>query len=198
MPEPAASIALSVEVFNGILNQFQGALVRFVRSLVGNGEDARDLVQDVFVDAWRATQRQAPPFTTGADERAVRNWLFHAAFCNAASALRHRGVIQWESLAMFDNMDANEPPGPAGFEERIIEGAALRAALATLETADRACLRLKIIEEFTAVEIAQVLDIAPQAARKRLSRAMQRLRASYFAQESDAKTSTPGSDHHHE
>jgi DNA-directed RNA polymerase specialized sigma24 family protein len=98
--EPALSIALSVEAFNGFLARFQAALVRFVRSLVGNSEDARDLVQDVFVDAWRATQRQTPPFTGLADEGAVRNWLFHAAYCNAISALRRRGVITWESLAM--------------------------------------------------------------------------------------------------
>ncbi|HEV2239265.1 MAG TPA: sigma-70 family RNA polymerase sigma factor [Ktedonobacterales bacterium] len=193
MPDPAPSlVALSVEAFNDILARFQGALVRFVRGLVGNGEDARDLVQDVFVDAWRATQRRAPPFTTAADERAVRNWLFHAAYCNAVSALRHRGVIVWESLAMYDSAD-DEPAGPAGFEERIVEGAALRAALATLEAPDLACLRLKIIEGFSAVEIGGILEIAPHAARKRLSRAMQRLRASYFAQQV-----TPGSGANHE
>jgi RNA polymerase sigma-70 factor (ECF subfamily) len=183
LAEPALSLALSVEAFNGFLARFQAALVRFVRSLVGNSEDARDLVQDVFVDAWRATQRQTPPFTGAADERAVRNWLFHAAYCNAISALRHRGVITWESLAMYDSAEDDEPAGAAGFEERIVEGAALRAALATLEAPDLACLRLKIIEGFSAVEIAGILEIAPAAARKRVPRAMQRLRASYLAQQ---------------
>jgi RNA polymerase sigma-70 factor (ECF subfamily) len=183
LPEPALSVALSVEAFNGILARFQGPLVRFVRSLVGNGEDARDLVQDVFVDAWRTAQRQVPPFVTGMDERDVHKWLFHAAYCNAISMLRRRKVITWESLTMHDDADISEPAGADGFEERIVEGVALRAALAMLETADRSCLRLKIIEGFTAVEIADVLEIAPAAARKRLSRAMQRLRASYFAQQ---------------
>lgn len=188
MADPATlPLALSIEAYNGILDRFQGALLRFVRSLVGNGEDARDLVQDVFVDAWRATQRQTPPFTAQANEPAVRNWLFHAAYCNAVSLLRHRGVITWESLAMYDNVDDDEPAGPAGFEERIVEGVALRAALATLEAPDLACLRLKIIEGFSSVEIAEILEIAPHAARKRLSRAMQRLRANYFAQQPDAR-----------
>jgi RNA polymerase sigma-70 factor (ECF subfamily) len=183
LAEPALSIALSVEAFNGILAQFQGPLVRFVRSLVGNGEDARDLVQDVFVDAWRTAQRQVPPFVIGMDERAVRNWLFHAAYCNAISVLRRRSVITWESLTMHDDADLSEPGGDDGFEERIVEGAVLRAALATLETADLSCLRLRIIDGFTTVEIADVLEIAPSAARKRLSRAMRRLRASYLAQQ---------------
>jgi RNA polymerase sigma-70 factor (ECF subfamily) len=183
LAEPALSIALSVEAFNGLLAQFQGPLVRFVRSLVGNSEDARDLVQDAFVDAWRTAQRQVPPFVSGMDERAVRNWLFHAAYCNAISVLRRRSVITWESLTMHDEADLSEPAGDGGFEERIVEGAALRTALATLETADLSCLRLRIIDGFTTVEIADVLEIAPSAARKRLSRAMRRLRASYLAQQ---------------
>jgi RNA polymerase sigma-70 factor, ECF subfamily len=184
--EPDLSVALTTEAFQAILDRFPASLVRFVRHLIHSTEDARDTVQDVFVDAWRATQRQTPPFVAGGDERAVRNWLFHAAYCDAISLLRHRGVIVWESLATYDASDADEPPAHAAFEDQVIEGDALRAALATLEPPDVACLRLSVIEGFSAVEIAQILEIAPAAARKRLSRAMQRLRASYFAQEASA------------
>jgi RNA polymerase sigma-70 factor (ECF subfamily) len=187
LAEPALSVALSVEVFNGLLAQFQGPLVRFVRSLVGNGEDARDLVQDVFVDAWRTAQRQGPPFLTGMDERDVHKWLFHAAYCNAISMLRRRSLITWESLTRHDDADLSEAAGGDGFEERIVESAALRAALATLEIADRSYLRLSTFEGFSTAEIAQILEIAPAAARKRLSRAMHRLRAAYLAQEADAR-----------
>jgi RNA polymerase sigma-70 factor (ECF subfamily) len=185
--KPTLSVGLTTEAFQTILDRFQGSLIRFVHHLTHSGEDAHDLVQDVFVDAWRATQRQASPFIAGADERAVRNWLFRAAYCNAISALRHRGVIVWESLAMFDAADAHEPPAPDSFEDQVIEGEALRAALAALEPPDVACLRLSVIEGFSAVEIAQILEIAPAAARKRLSRAMQRLRATYLTQEADAR-----------
>jgi RNA polymerase sigma factor (sigma-70 family) len=184
--EPTIPVALTSEAFQAILDRFQGSLVRFVQHLTHSAEDARDTVQDVFVDAWRATQRVAPPFIAGGDERAVRNWLFHAAYCDAISLLRHRGVIQWESLAQYDTADGDEPPGHAAFEDRVIEGDALRAALARLEPPDVACLRLSVIEGFTSVEIAAILDIAPAAARKRLSRAMQRLRASYLGQEASA------------
>ena len=187
MSEPALSVALTTEAFRVILERFQAPLIRFVQQLTHSDEDAHDLVQDAFVDAWRATQRQTPPFVAGGDERAVRNWLFRAAYCNAISVLRHRGVITWESLAIYDAADDAAPAAPGCFEDQVIEGEALRAALAALESTDVACLRLSTIEGFSTAEIAQILDIAPAAARKRLSRAMHRLRAAYLAQEADAR-----------
>jgi DNA-directed RNA polymerase specialized sigma24 family protein len=46
-----------------------------------------------------------------------------------------------------------------------------------------ACLLLNIVQGFTSAEIAQILNFSPEAAKKRLARAKQRLRAAYFAQE---------------
>lgn len=181
MPQAAPATALTPDAFGLILDQFQVPLVRFVRSLIGNDEDSRDVVQDAFVDAWRAVQCAVPPFTVTGDDRARRNWLYHAAYCNAVSVLRHRSVLSWTSLDVLDVIATSLRHSPAPFEDRVAEGAAVRAALATLEPADVACLRLSVVEDFTAVEMAQILDIAPAAARKRLSRAMHRLRAAYFA-----------------
>ena len=59
----------------------------------------------------------------------------------------------------------------------------LTAALADLETADAACLLLNVVQGFTAREIAAMLEISPDAAKKRLTRAKQRLRDAYFARE---------------
>jgi RNA polymerase sigma-70 factor (ECF subfamily) len=184
MAELAPSGALASGAYRRILDHFQVPLARFVRALVGSDEEARDIVQDVFVDAWLATQRGMHPFTQGRTERAVRNWLYHAAYCNAVSVLRRRSVIAWESLDVVDVVDAGdavERHSPVPFDERVVERAELRAVLATLEPADLACLRLGIIEDFTTIEMAQILGITPEAARKRLSRAMHRLRAGYFA-----------------
>jgi RNA polymerase sigma factor (sigma-70 family) len=189
MVEPDSCMALSTEAYQRILDHFEGPLFRFVRGLVGSGEEVYDIVQDVFVDAWRAMQREARPFVAGADDGAIRKWLYHAAYCHAVSVLRHRDVIAWESLDIFESSDAAEGHAPAPFEEQVTEREALRAALATLEPADVACLQLRVVEGFTSVEMARILDITPDAARKRLSRAMQRLRAAYFARDDDADDS---------
>jgi DNA-directed RNA polymerase specialized sigma24 family protein len=91
-------------------------------------------------------------------------------------------VIAWETL---DGVPSIEPIGsrnPPPFEERLAEGDALRTALDSLDPKDVACLRLSILEGFTAVEIAHILTITPEAARQRLSRATRRLREAYFVQ----------------
>lgn len=182
-PAPQTPQLLTLVTFERFLKETQGPLYGFVRSVAGDDEEARDLVQEVYVDAWRAAQHSKPPFTADADEAACRRWLFHIAYCRAISLLRHRSVIAWESLdPPIIRTSVGQYDRPS-FEERLVEGDLLRTALATLDPADVACLMLRVVEGFSSVEIAQVLDIAPDAARKRLSRAMRRLRTAYFAHE---------------
>src|SRR5262249_59914163 len=107
------------------------------------------------------------------------------------SALRHRGVITWVTLDLFSPPEAVTQDTQPPFEDRLAESEALRAALARLEPQDVACLRLSIIEDFSSVEIAHILDITPEAARKRLSRATHRLRAAYLAQTDRSPLSSP-------
>ena len=49
--------------FDATLLREQQALRGFVRGLVGDAEQARDVTQDVFMVAWRAAKEGAPPFT---------------------------------------------------------------------------------------------------------------------------------------
>lgn len=183
--------ALPASAFADILQTTQATLYAFVRHLTDSGEDARDITQDVFVDAWRAAQCGIPPFGRQADPEtgagAIRRWLFHVAYCQAISLVRHRQAILWESLDTADEATALQAVGHSRttepFEDQIVEGEALRAALARLTPDDAACLLLDIVQGFSTAEIAQILGIAPAAARKRLSRAMERLRAAYFAPE---------------
>jgi len=191
MGEPLPLVALTEEALWLLLETFQLRLVRFTRGIVGNVEDARDIVQDVFVNAWRTAQRPAAPFTRGSGVRDVQRWLFRAAYNKAIDIVRHRSVIAWETLDPFNPLDLVVPQESLPFEERLAEGEVLRAALAHLEPQDVACLRLSIIEDFTSVEIAQILDITPEATRKRLSRATQRLRAAYLVQTGRSQSSSP-------
>jgi RNA polymerase sigma-70 factor (ECF subfamily) len=172
---------LTVEAFWSLVELFQLRLVRFVQGIVGNAEDARDIVQDVFVSAWRTAQRPAAPFTAEIDERAVQRWLFRIGYNKAIDVVRHRRVIAWESLDPFSPPASLELEASPPFDDQLAESEALRAALDRLGPQDVACLRLSVIEEFTSVEIAHILAITPEAARQRLSRATSRLRAAYFA-----------------
>jgi RNA polymerase sigma factor (sigma-70 family) len=182
MPEPLPAESPPA-MFVELLRETQGPLYGFVRGLLGDPEQARDAVQDVYVDAWRAARDAAPPFGCGSDAPAIRRWLFVVAYHAAVSVVRHRRMIAWESLDTLDPPETDRFYEPATFEDRVAEGDALRTILAGMTPQDVACMLLNIVQGFTSAEIAQFVEIAPEAAKKRLARAKQRLRAAYFAQE---------------
>ncbi|HEU4785191.1 MAG TPA: sigma-70 family RNA polymerase sigma factor [Ktedonobacterales bacterium] len=169
-------------LFASIMADLQRVLYAFVRGLIGDDEHARDIVQDVFVDAWRAIRQGTPPFTDN-DDTAIRRWLFHAAYCDAASILRRRRLIRWESLdaPVRTKREYEYSSHQTSFEDQVIERTVMQDALSTLDPADAACLLLNVLQGFTAVEIAAIVGISPEAGKKRLSRAKQRLRAAYLA-----------------
>lgn len=173
--------------FGALLDRHQASLLAFLRGLVTDPELARDLLQDVFCDAWRATLRQDAPFILASADTDRRNWLFHTAYCRAISARRRAGALRWESL------DAGAAPlrerleEPSQMEDLLSEQDAAQTALASLASDDAACILLNALYGFAAAEIAAILDLSPDAAKKRLSRAKQRLRAAYLAQNPERK-----------
>jgi RNA polymerase sigma-70 factor (ECF subfamily) len=170
-------------LFTATLTREQRAVCGFVRGLVGNAEQARDITQDVFLFAWRAAQDGIPPFHASEDERAVRRWLYCVAYRRAVSALRHQSIVSFERLNIDDDAQLSRLSTETPFEEAIAEQETLRAALAALGTDDAACLLLYVVQGFTTREIASMLEITLDAAKKRLTRAKQRLRDAYFAHE---------------
>jgi RNA polymerase sigma-70 factor (ECF subfamily) len=105
----------------------------------------------------------------------MRRWLFRVGYNRAISALRRRRIIHWLPLENVRLL--------ISFEDESAEGQDVRAALATLTPQDAACLTLIIIHDFTAAEVGQIVGASPQAVAKRFSRAKQRLRDAYLAQD---------------
>jgi RNA polymerase sigma-70 factor (ECF subfamily) len=173
---------LSFAAFTQLVERHQHSLHVFLRGLAGNPEQALDLVQDTFHDAWRATKHGKAPFVTGSSEDEIRRWLFHTAYCRAISALRRRRLIRWESL----NLVTEEPEDPGShiaFEDQIVEADLLRSALQRLAPQDVACLLLRVVQGLSAAEVGAIVGASADVVAKRLSRARQRLRAAYLAQE---------------
>lgn len=184
--------------FTALVNQHQGALFGFLCGLVGNAEQARDLTQDTFHDAWRVASQQEPPFTTDSPPEATRRWLFQAAYHRAISLLRRRRLIRWESLEESHERDPERYAAHVAFEEHVAEREALQAALASLTPPDVACLLLRVVQGFSAAEAGEIIGAPPDIINKRLSRAKQRLRAAYLAQEAPAPPYPSRKDFPHE
>lgn len=159
--------------------------------MVGDEEEARDLLQDTFYDAWRAAQRDSTPLDPSRGERTVRSWLFHAAYNRAVSALRRRKVIRWETLDDEANFSEDSASVLMPFEDRIVERDALRTALAQLSPGDVACLILIIVQEFSPAEAAQIMGKSTAAITRQFSRARQRLHRAYVAQNTPMQERSP-------
>lgn len=180
----------SERFFTQLINDTQWAVYDFARGLVGEAEAAQDIVQDVFVDTWRAVKRRAAPFSGEANDAEIRRWLFHVAYCRAVSILRRRKIIAWEPLNDDDTLEPDLSHEPMPLEDRIAEAEVLREALLSLGPSDAACLLLSVVQGFTSAEIATIVDISPEAAKKRLTRAKRRLRAAYLAQHTQPQERT--------
>lgn len=104
------------------------------------------------------------------------------AYRRAVSAYRRRKIIDWQPLepAIETLLPWDGEPQP--FDDQIVEREVLRDALKKLSIEDAACVLLHAVRGLTSSEIAEILDISVAAAKKRLTRARQRLRASYFDQ----------------
>lgn len=170
---------LSVADFSALVERYQQSLYAFLRGFVENGEQARDLTQDTFTAAWRATQASAAPFIAGTPEEEQRRWLYRTAYRRAVDLLRRRRLVRWEPLdAITETEAATLPP----FEDQLIEGETLRAALDELSAPDVACLLLRVAHGFSATEVGEIMGASGETITKRLSRARQRLRAAYQRQ----------------
>jgi RNA polymerase sigma-70 factor, ECF subfamily len=170
-------------LFTATLIREQRGVYGFVRGLVGNAEQAHDITQDVFLFAWRAAQDGTPPFHGSEDERGARRWLYCVAYRRAISALRHQGIVSFERLNIADDAQLARLGTERPFEEAIADQETLRAALSDVGTDDAACLLLYVVQGFTTREISAMLEITLDAAKKRVTRAKQRLRDAYFARE---------------
>ena len=170
---------LSADAFTDLVERYQQQLYAFLRGFVEHGEQARDLTQDTFAAAWRATQACVAPFVAEAAEEERRRWLYRIAYRRAIDLLRRRRLIRWEALDPIAETETGDLPP---FEDRVIEGEALRAALAELPSQDVACLLLRVVHGFSAAEAGEIMGASAEVITKRLSRARQRLRAAYLAQ----------------
>lgn len=166
--------------FTALVEQHERALYVFLYGTLTDTEQARDLVQDTFYDAWRAAKRRAPPFVPEAPHDEIRRWLFHAAYCRAISTRRRRRLFRFESLSS-PSSEIDELVGHISFEDAIAEHDALRRALVGLAPEDIACLVLIVIQGFTAAEAGRIMGATPAATAKRFSRAKRRLLSAYIA-----------------
>jgi RNA polymerase sigma-70 factor (ECF subfamily) len=138
-------------------------ITAYLSRLVGDHHAAEDLCQETFLKAMRSWAQHDP-------RASAVGWLYRIATNAAYDSLRRRNVLRWTSLdAAGGGVDE------AAGEDQLVDGAALRAALARLPQRYRAPLLLAC-GGYSADEIADALQCSAAAVRMRLHRARARLR----------------------
>jgi len=152
--------------FGRLVQKYQDRLYNTLVHLTGNAEDAADLAQEAFVQAFVKldTFRRSSTFYT---------WLYRIAFNQTASYYRRTKTTA--SLDAARETSGREPvdmnPGPHEQLEQQENRAQVREALARLSDEHRAVLVLREIEGCDYETIAGMLDVPVGTVRSRLFRA---------------------------
>jgi RNA polymerase sigma-70 factor (ECF subfamily) len=159
---------------------------RLALRLTADEEDARDVVQEAYLRAYRGLRRFRgdAQFTT---------WLYRiTANCAATQATRtarHRHAVLEDDAPLVDDRPAADPEQRA---ELLSLRGDLEAALAELPPRLRAVVVLRDVYDLPHEAIAAELGISETAAKVRLHRARLRLRERLFTVETGERRHAAG------
>ena len=157
--------------FGRLVTKYQDRLYNTIVHVVGSTDDAQDVVQDAFVQAFLKLK-------TFQGNSAFFTWLYRIAFNVAISQRRkHKptaSIEQQREVSGHEPLDhATAPTERIESQERVTQ---VRAALATLSDEHRTVLVLREIDGCCYETIAEILDLPVGTVRSRLHRARLELR----------------------
>lgn len=171
-----------VEAFGLLVEAHQQRLLRLCERLLGDLEEGRDAVQEVFLKAFRKAGDFRP-------RGQVYTWLYRIAVNHCLNRLRRRRLVRFTRLASPAEAGAPESPeapeldpadGAPSPEEALAarrRWAATRRAIEALPPNQRAVLVLVRFEGLSYRDAAAALGVSEGAVESRLFRAMRRLEA---------------------
>lgn len=162
------------DAFEELVRRTHADTFTLARRLVSDEEDARDVVQEAYLRAFRSIRR----FRGDAQ---FSTWLYRITANCASTQLgkrrRHRHAELDEDAAVPDLHPDHDPVA-------VADAAALRdrleVAIAELPPRLRAVVVLRDVYDLDHAEIAEELDISEPAAKVRLHRARRKLRTQVF------------------
>lgn len=154
-----------------LVRHYQHAMVGFCTNMLGAADQGEEVAQNVFLAAYQAM----PHFRYQAS---IRTWLFAIARKQCLKALRdsrrHRRIEheQQEAIAASVHREASNPTDedPEAHLQRVQQG------LKALSEEERTLLLMRYEAGLLLTDIATMLHISETSVRRRLARALQRLR----------------------
>jgi RNA polymerase sigma factor (sigma-70 family) len=147
--------------FETIVDRYQGRLLGFCRQMLGSTEDAEDVLQEVFVNAYRAML---------ADEREInlRPWLYRIARNRCLNHLRKPTADAQESMDMVPVVEAATTAEKVSNREEFRQ---LLSDVGKLPETQRSALLLREMDAMSYEEIAAAMETSVPSVKSLLVRA---------------------------
>jgi RNA polymerase sigma-70 factor (ECF subfamily) len=153
------------DAFVRLVTRHEKPLLYYLRRLVPNADDALDLHQEVWLDAFRGLKSLQVP-------EAFRGWLYRIAHHKAARFVRD-GIREERAVESLVEDSSKHPENDA---EIALDAEALHQALQILPAQHREILILHYLQDLSTQELATILDCPPGTVKSRLYHARLQLR----------------------
>ena len=175
----ALAAAGDARAFEAIMRRHNRLLFRTARSILKSDAETEDVVQDAYLNAWRALH-------TFRDDAKLSTWLVRIVLNEALQRVRRSGsnVVRFDSAAPLGEeqaegtMEADHDQQPDRVASRAEMRRLMEARIDELPELFRTVFILRAVEEMTVDEVAAALDLPVATVRTRFFRARAQLRAS--------------------
>lgn len=156
------------EAFEGLVGPFVEPALGLARRLLGNADDAEDVVQDALLKTYGS-------LATLKDPAGIRSWFLSIVWRQGLDALRRRKLrSRHEQAQAWPARPASEPADELSARRELL--ARVHGVLEELPPKQRAVLHLRVYEGLEYAEIARIVGITPGSARVYLVKARHHLR----------------------
>ncbi|MFI5607528.1 RNA polymerase sigma factor [Amycolatopsis sp. NPDC051903] len=155
-----------VRAYEQLVLRYQGPMFRLAAKMLNHRGDAEDVVQEVFLGAWRKLAQLN-------DDSAFVGWLYRSTANRCLNVIRARRPQADVDLDLAESPRTDAQPEHAAQVSGQL--AALTEALQQLTPQQRACWLLREVHGRSYEEIAEVVGANPVAVRGRIARARAQL-----------------------
>ncbi len=161
-----------LSAFEIIMRRYNQRMFRTVRSILGDDDEAEDVVQETYLRAYKHLGQFA--------ERAkFSTWLTKISIHEALARRRRLARVEVVDLSARENVDlvpqSGDPKAEHGLDMKEL-GPVLTEAVDALPDSLRTVFTLRLIENLDTEETAACLDLSPENVKVRLHRARKLLR----------------------
>jgi RNA polymerase sigma-70 factor (ECF subfamily) len=156
--------------FDDLYRAHAARLYNVAWRLLGNGADAEDALQEVFLQAFKKVSSFKGDATLG-------TWLYRLATNLCLDRLRSRAGRESKRTESIDDLPGSQGPTAVATRDRTLTRLDLERAIAQLPDGARAAFVLHDVEGFDHREVGAILGVSEGTSKSQVHKARMKLRA---------------------